>query len=359
MITGLRENGVEVLECHETLWRGIEDRIQTAHGGWINPAFIKRVISTYFRLIKKYNLINDYDILVIGYPGQLDIFIGWVLALIKKRPLVWDVFMSIYLIILERKLNEKSKISAWIVNKIEWLGLRLPDRLIIDTQQYSDWLQKMYGLTDQRIFLVPTGADDRIFQRAPQQPKKKDTFLILYYGTYISNHNVPLMIEAAHLLSGNKSIQFKFIGNGPDREKSEEIARSYSLENILFVDWLDKEDLVKEVFQADICLGVFGNTPQSLMTIQNKIYECLAMGKVVISGDSETIQSTFEHRKHIYLCKREAKSLAAAIGDLFKNQELCEQIAKSGYERFCSNFTSKKIGETFKSHIISLLPYKK
>ena len=34
MIEGLRRNGVEVIECHEELWRGIEDRVEVASGGW-------------------------------------------------------------------------------------------------------------------------------------------------------------------------------------------------------------------------------------------------------------------------------------------------------------------------------------
>ena len=32
MVEGLRRNGVEVIECHEKLWEGIEDRVQAASG---------------------------------------------------------------------------------------------------------------------------------------------------------------------------------------------------------------------------------------------------------------------------------------------------------------------------------------
>ena len=39
MIAGLRLNGVEVIECHATLWHGIEDRVETTKGGWRKPAF--------------------------------------------------------------------------------------------------------------------------------------------------------------------------------------------------------------------------------------------------------------------------------------------------------------------------------
>jgi hypothetical protein len=59
MIEGLRLAGVDVIECHEPLWRGIEDRFQVASGGWLNPVFWRRVIHTYFHLLDNYRQVFD------------------------------------------------------------------------------------------------------------------------------------------------------------------------------------------------------------------------------------------------------------------------------------------------------------
>jgi hypothetical protein len=40
MIESLRRHGVEVIECHERLWRGIEDRVEAAGGGRLQPSFL-------------------------------------------------------------------------------------------------------------------------------------------------------------------------------------------------------------------------------------------------------------------------------------------------------------------------------
>ena len=53
MITGLRDAGVEVIECHAQLWRGIADRVEQASGGWRNPHFFWRVVSAYWQLLGK------------------------------------------------------------------------------------------------------------------------------------------------------------------------------------------------------------------------------------------------------------------------------------------------------------------
>ena len=109
MVAGLRLNGVEVIECHEKLWYGIEDRIETTSGGWKKPSFWWRIFKTYALLLKRYYKIENYDILVVGYPGQFDVFLARILSWLRRKPLVWDIFMSIHLIALERNLGTKNK----------------------------------------------------------------------------------------------------------------------------------------------------------------------------------------------------------------------------------------------------------
>ena len=110
MIAGLRANDVDVIECHTSLWHGIDDRVKTASGGWASFSFAKRVFSAYIRLLKKYFSVGkDYDVMVLGYPGQLDVFLARLLTWFHHKPLVLDMFMSVYLVALERKLDRKSK----------------------------------------------------------------------------------------------------------------------------------------------------------------------------------------------------------------------------------------------------------
>ena len=86
----------------------MRSRIKVIGGGWGNPRFWGRVIRTYFYLLVTYSKIPDYDLLLVGYPGQFDVFLARILSLLKGRPLGWDVFMSIYLIALERGLGPEA-----------------------------------------------------------------------------------------------------------------------------------------------------------------------------------------------------------------------------------------------------------
>ena len=356
MIDGLRLNDVTVIECHERLWHGIEDRVNITRGGWFHPKFWLRVISTYIKLLNHHRKIRDYDVLVVGYPGQFDVYLARLLSWVRRKPLVWDVFMSIYLIALERGLDQTNRLIVGIIRRIERLALRLPDLLIQDTAEYVTWFEENHGISPEHFNLVPTGADERIFHPITEVLPESDTFLVIYYGTFIPNHGVTYIVETAHLLSEVDNIQFEMIGTGPEQEKAALLAQTYQLENISFIPWLEKNELVRRVARADICLGAFGITPQSLMTIQNKIFEGCAMGKAVITGDSPATRSVFHHLQDIFLCDRSNPgSLAEAIKLLKEDTGLREHIAHNGADLFREHFTIEKNGHRFESFLRRLI----
>jgi len=354
MIEGLRRNGVEVVECHEPLWYDIEDRVQAASGGWIHPSFWLRVIKVYSRLLRKYWGIGDYDVMVLGYPGQLDVPLARVLTWLKGKPLVLDVFMSIYLIAQERGLTQRSPLTARLIYLIEKMACLLPDLLILDTEEYVAWFQRVYRINPSRFRLVPTGADDRIF-RPIASDRNDGLFRVLYYGSFIPNHGVQYIIEAARLLRDGPEIHFELIGDGPEKAAAIALAQRYHLTNVTFEGWMDQEELVRRAANADVILGAFGTTPQSLMTVQNKIYEGLAMGKPVITGDGPAVRRAMIHGEHAYLCERaNPQSLAEAIKVLKRDPILRQTIAAKGYQLYCERFAISVLGSRLLDHILAL-----
>lgn len=357
MIDGLRAVGVEVIECHAPLWTGIEDRVQVAGGGWFSLSFLKRSVSTYRQLYAKYAALNkNYDVMVLGYPGQLDVFLARLLTWLHHKPLVLDLFMSIYLIAQERGLEVKSKLSVSLLCCLESLACRLPNLLICDTEAYVAWHHRTYGLKKDKFRLVPTGADDRLFKPIVVDELDDGKFKVLYYGTFIPNHGVDTIIEAANLLKGDPEIVFELVGTGPMKAKAIELARDYDLENVTFIDWIDKEALPEKISRAHVILGVFGTTPQSVMTIQNKIYEGLAMGKPVLTGDSPAVQQVLSHEGYAYLVERaNPQALANGILALCKRPALRESLGSRGRRLFEERYSSNKLGLCFKKHLMELL----
>ncbi|MFZ3069764.1 MAG: glycosyltransferase [Anaerolineaceae bacterium] len=354
MMAALTSAGVEIKECHETLWHGFEDRAEVTVGGWRTPGFWWRVIRTYCKLIGKYLHIGDYDVMMVGYPGQVDVFLARFLTNLKRKPLVWDVFMSLYLIATERKLDKAKNSSVNLIRKIEASALKEPDMLIQDTAEYVEWFEKNYGIAPERFRKIPTGADDRIFQPVPASKHEDGLMHVLYYGTFIPNHGVGLIIEAVEILRDEQAIVFDLIGDGPDRKASEEFVRAKGLGNVRFYNWMDQNALLTWIGNADMCLGAFGDTPQSLMTVQNKIYECMAAGKAVITGESPATRAQFTNMQDLILCERNPESLANAILLLSENPEMREQIGANALLKFQSNYSLTSLGKSLLDYLSEL-----
>ncbi len=361
MIEGLRRNGIDVIECHAQLWHSFEDRVHIASGAWMHPKFWWRVLRTYGRLLYRYwRLAGKYDVLIVGYPGQADVFLARILSKMHGKPLAWDIFMSIYLIAMERKLDERSKGTVTLIRWLEKTACSMADMLILDTSDYVAWFEATHQVAPERFRLVPTGADERIFTpmnaKNTPLPREQTVFRVVYYGTFIPNHGVEYIIEAARLLAHNTDIHFELIGGGPEKEKAEQLAQRYALSNVTFTTWLSKDALVARVAQADVCLGAFGTTPQSMMTVQNKIYEALAMQKPIITGDSSAVREVLEHGTYIYLCERaNPQSLADAILRLYGDVRLCKHMAEDGYRKFLDTFDITHIGQHFAQHLYHLV----
>lgn len=356
MIESLRQNGVQVKECHVQLWHNIEDRVNAASGAWRSPKFWLRVMRTYWELLKKYRQIGAYDVMVTGYPGQFDVFLGKWLAKRRGKLLVWDVFMSIYLVAKERGLETRSPMTIKGLKIIEKAALNKPDRLIQDTAEYVEWFRDTYGIKTDRFRLIPTGADNHVYHPIDTKPTLHDRFTVTYYGTFIPNHGVPLILKAAQLLQDKMDVQFELIGTGPEQEYAVKFVQETGMRNVRFIKWLPREELVSRVSETDICLGAFGTTPQSLMTVQNKIYEALAMKLPLVTGDSKTMRNTFVHMKHLYLAPREnPQALADAIMRLISDDQLRKSLAENGFEYFQTNFTVEALGKAYLAHLEELV----
>jgi glycosyltransferase involved in cell wall biosynthesis len=356
MIAGLRRNNVEVIECHVLLWRGIEDRVEAASGRWLRPSFLLRVIRTYYKLLKAYMKIGDYDVMVLGYPGQLDVYLARLLTWIRRKPLVLDVFMSIYLIAAERGLTNKHPLTGRLIYGAEKLACLLPDLLILDTMEYVCWFQETYGLNPDRFRLVPTGADDRVFRPVDVEEQEDEAFTVIYYGTFIPNHGVDYIMEAARMLKDEPDVHFELVGEGPAKAPAMALAQEYGLDNVTFVGWVDKEELPYRVARADVCLGAFGQTPQSLMTIQNKIYEGMAVGKPVVTGDSPAVRDALTDGEHLLVSQRDdPQSLVHAIMRLKAQPALRARLSKQGLEIYMREFTPHALGGQLVDYLSTVL----
>jgi len=355
LINGLRaQDEVVVYECHAQLWHSIEDRVEQASGGWRNPRFLWRVLKTYWQLFRTHNRTPKYDVMLIGYPGQFDAYLARLLTWWRRKPMALDILMSLHLVAEERGLTEKSPFTARLIFLLEKWGLKLPDLLISENGAYEAYYCQTYNLSPERFQRVPHGANEAVYYPRPIAPPE-DYFRVTYHGMYLPSHGLDAVMETAVLLRDQSDIQFHFYGDGPEQERIEQFAHQEELTNVIFHGFVSRDELLDGLAQTHICLGVFGITKQSHYTIQNKVWEGLAMGRAVVSGDSAVVREALVHKEHIYLIERHnGHALAQAILELKSDAGLREHMAATGHQAYKQNNSPSTLGILLTQSLYSL-----
>lgn len=351
LIEGLTRNGVDVVECHEPLWQGTADKIATARRAWrLGPA--RRAASAYSALLRRAPELEGCEALILGYMGQLDAFPARFLANRLQIPLVLDVFMSISLIVRERQLAAPGSAVDRVVSLVEHGACKLADKIWLDTELYVDYFRDRYGLPRDKFRLIPTGADDRYFYPVPDpRPTGGRAFNVMYIGKYVPLHGVSTIVRAAAALR-DEGVRFEMIGMGDARAGTMALARSLGADNIVFDDWVEKDELAERMAESDVSLGVFGERRQGLITIPNKVYQGLAVRKPVVTGRTPAADAAFESGRHLLLVPLEdPAALADAIRQLRDDAELRQRLAEEGYRAYQASYTPTALGRLARNYL--------
>lgn len=318
LLKSLKQNGVQIREISE---RG----------------YLKSL-----KLFLKSPMCRKQDCTIVGFPGQEIMF--W-LGRFLKRPIIFDAFTSHYGgYVLDRAYFSAKSFRAKYYRFLDKWSCKAADMVLLDTKTHIDFFVKEFGLPRSKFRRVFVGADSDVFYPVEQQTLHPDKFVVHFHGNYIPLQGTEYIVEAASLLK-NEPVVFNLIGRGQTYEKTRKLADSLNLKNVNFLKPVVYENLPRLINQADICLGIFGDTPKTDLVIPNKVYEALACRKAVITADTPAIKELFTDRENILLVKKaDLRDLADKILFLKNNAEKRNRIAIAGYLLFQDRLTPKKLG---------------
>jgi len=356
LISGLRKNGVEVVECNEALWERKEYKGDVVRGPISKLKLILKIIKRYISLVFKYRKLGHFDAVIIGYPGYFDIYLARLLNIFNKRKIILDAYISFYeAAISDRKMFREGSLMAHLIYYIEKLGCSLADLVLVETQGYVSFFNKFYGLKENKLRGLLSTANDELFFPREAYKNSNASFEVLYYGSFIPMHGLEYIIDAAECLKDHSDIKFRLVGDGQLREAIEARLRKLSLRNVILDRWYEPEELVGLIANSDLCLGVFGGEDKTKRCFTNKVCDALAMKKPIITCDSPTTRQLFIDGHHLILSPvADGNALAKAILYLKDNPDKRREIAEAGHKLYLDKFSSLKIGGELKEIIIAL-----
>lgn len=294
LLEGLLSAGVEVIPLHGDIWRGVEDKSQLSR--WARAKRAVRWFLIYPALVVRYVGAPGHDAVVVPYMGQLDVLVLKPFAWLRRKPVVWDMFISLYdTVALDRRLVRPDGFVGRLLKGLERCACRSASLVLLDTQAHARYVERILSLPSGMIDAIPVGVEREVFPRVPARRVHPGPLRILFYGQLIPLHGVRTILEAA-LSPAGQGYTWHLIGTGQERGVVESMLRgAVDVSHIKWEPWVEYRELIQCINEADLCLGIFGDSEKAASVIPNKVYQALAAGRPVITRDSAAMRELFPH----------------------------------------------------------------
>jgi glycosyltransferase involved in cell wall biosynthesis len=352
VIDALRSAGVDVVECHVPVWELTRHKT----GRFFHPfslfALAGRILGGYLRLAVRFlRLAGGIDLVVVGYIGQLDVLLARFLMVFRgPAKLVFNPLVSLYdTLIDDRGLFGPRSLPARLLFALDRRAFRRSDRILLDTNVHIDYISDKFSIDRGRFERLFVSADESVF--TPRREKPGETsFVVLFVGKFIPLHGLDHIIRAAGLLRDDPGIRFQIIGTGQLYDEIMDLCRRLSIDNIDFIDWIPYRDLPRVMSRAHVCLGIFSRGGKTARVIPNKVFQGLAVGLPVVTGDTPASRELIVGERDALLVPvGQPAELARAIRSLKNDPRRREQIADRGRALFHRRCRREVLGRQLRS----------
>jgi len=315
-----------------------------------NKGFLKRTLdyaSFMFSAIAASFLVNKPDLVIGTSPQFFTECAAYIAGRTRHIPFVFEL-RDLWPESIKAVGAMRQSILIGMLEKLELFLYRKASRIICVTRSFKENLIKR-GIDGGKIGVITNGADMSRFRPGPKDHELErkygleGKFVAGYVGTHGMAHGLETILQAAGQIKNfDDSDAFRFIllGNGAKKQDLIELARTMSLDNLIFIDSVPKDQVVRYWSLLDASIIHLKKTELFTSVIPSKLFECMATGIPIlhgVAGESaeivrkENIGLVFEPENADQLCRRliELRSNEALYDSLRAN---CIEAAKN-YDR--------------------------
>ena len=235
--------------------------------------------------------IKKVDVVVGTSPQFFTACAAFVTSRMKRAPFVFEL-RDMWPESIKAVGAMKDSAVIRFFEKVEMFLYRKAARIVSVTNSFKQKLVER-GIDGSKIDVITNGVDISRFK-----PRVKDAELVKRFGLegkfvagYIGTHGMAHALET--LLDGAKQIKekengedFRFIllGNGARKESLVRKAREMELDNVIFLDSVPKEEVVRYWSLLDVSIIHLKKIPLFTTVIPSKLFECMGMGIPILHG---------------------------------------------------------------------------
>jgi glycosyltransferase involved in cell wall biosynthesis len=330
VISCLRRAGVEVIEHHVGVW---ERRRQSWRA---SAGTVAALVAAELQLLRRPRA--DFEVLVVGYPGHLDLTAARRAA--GERPVVFNPLVSLAdTFVADRGRFRPGSAAGRMLAAIDRHAFRAADLVVADTEANGRHLATLAGLPAERVEVCFVGAEERLFWTgwAPREP-----FTCLFVGKLIPLHGLQTILAAARAVP---ELPIRLVGSG----QLEPLLQDRPA-NVEWIPWVEYERLPDELHRAGCALGIFGTSGKALRVIPNKAFQALACGTPLVTADTPAARELLvDEESALLVPPGDAQALAAALRRLADDPALARALSEGGQGAFREHASEDVLGRRWRS----------
>jgi len=267
-----------------------------------------------------------------------------------RRPLVFDPLVSRWdTLVGDWRLHAPGSPQARWNRGLDRLAFRAADRLLCDTWAHGELFVEL-GAERARLRRVLVGAEPPFFEVPP--PPGGEAVRVSYVGGFLPLHGVLTLLEAVRALEARAAslppFEVELVGEGIEHAAAREHAARHGLRRVRFAGRRPYAEAPRALAAAHVALGAFGGGEKPGRVIPHKLWQGLAAGRAVVTGDGAGPREVFEDRVHLRLVPRgEPEPLAEALAELIAAPALRARLGAAGRARALELGTARAVGEQF------------
>lgn len=255
------------------------------------PSRIVNIVSYFFSAVAATFRVERQDyVFTISQPPVLGGLLGVIGKHLKKAKLIYNIqdfnpeqvkaveFTGNRLILNAMMLMDKHSCKA--ANKVIVVGRDMVDTLrnrfgkkMVPYAYINNWID------EKEIYPLPEG--NAGVQKFRKRYGLENRFVMMYSGNIGLYYDLPNLLKLIAQFQQEKEVVFAFIGEGSVLEELKEYQQKHQLENVVFIPYQEKKDLIYSLNAGDVhfvmnAKGIKG------VSVPSKLYGVMAAGKPVL-----------------------------------------------------------------------------
>ena len=266
------------------------------------------------------------DVILASSPHPFAGLAGYVLAKLKRAGFIFEVRDLWPQTFVDIGGYSNRSLVVKLLRVLERFLYHRAKKIIVLLPKASEYITRL-GIPDSKIVYIPNGISPELFSdtsaKLPQELddiisglKSEAKLLVGYAGAHGIANNLDTIIETASLLQneGVARVHFLLVGEGREKQRVIEKAKSWGLNNVTFYDSIPKYAIPTLLRSIDIAVASMNKSALYKYGMSlNKLFDYMICARPVVWGTNSVKNPVVEANCGITVPPEEAGEMATAI----------------------------------------------